>query len=81
MDKIRCPICQHTDLYFGKIQNTTSTMAFFFPEGRHTRVGYSITESFVCLNCGHVAHFMPPDTVEELRDWVEGQRSVESAKE
>ena len=81
MAEIRCPICQHTNLHFGKIRSTTGTTAVFSPEGRHTWVGYSITEAFVCLNCGHVAYFIPPDTVQELRDWVEEQRSDESTKE
>jgi DNA-directed RNA polymerase subunit RPC12/RpoP len=62
--ELTCVSCGSKNICFGY---TGSTSNVFVPSGIIVFHGFR-TRSYVCLECGHIAQYLPEDKVSKLRD-------------
>ncbi len=71
-ENYKCMHCGSTELAFG-YQGTSSNV--FVPSGLFTFHGYK-TRSYVCLQCGHLGHYMPKTGLDKLKERLKSRFEV-----
>ena len=62
-----CPSCGDVRCRLGELNAGVAGRIGFVPAGQTMGVGYTV-RSAVCLNCGHVRHFLGAADVKAIRD-------------
>ncbi|MCP4152309.1 MAG: hypothetical protein GY757_31520 [bacterium] len=68
-DELKCTLCESTEICFGYLGSAANV---FVPTGTFTIHGYR-TRAYVCLNCGHLGHYISMDKLEKLRNKLNAQ--------
>jgi DNA-directed RNA polymerase subunit RPC12/RpoP len=63
-DEFKCTLCGSTDQCFGYLATPANV---FIPTGIFTFHGFK-SRSYVCLKCGHITNYIPPDKLARLRE-------------